>query len=185
MAWQLSRAVETVYGARVPAREIADRHLVTDAEGRVAPRTETLELRPDHARPALTGGGPMFVILTAVACVLWLLLVALLLRAYRAGVGDARRRGLLWGMLALVMVFFLALVVVVLTGLARPWLASALVEIPVRALGQSAAATTAAWVSAVALLVLAYRLAESQFLRMEIPTRPTKFTLIDLARGEG
>jgi len=184
VAWQLSRAVEAVYGRRVPGDEIADRYLVTGADGRVVPRAGARLLSGDDPRLSPVGGGPMFAVLMALVCVPWLLLVALLLRAYRAGVSDARRQGLFWGLAVLVVVFFVGQAAAVIAGLARPWLATALVEIPVRALGESAAATVAAWVSGAALLFVAYRLAESQFARMEIPVRPIRFTLIELARSE-
>jgi hypothetical protein len=184
VAWQLSRAVEAVYGRRVPADEIADRYLVTGADGRVVLRAGARLLSGDDPRLSPVSGGPMFAVLMALVCVPWLLLVALLLRAYRAGVSDAWRQGLFWGLAVLVVVFFAGQAAAVIAGLARPWLATALVEIPVRALGESAAATVGAWVAAAVLLLVAYRLAESQFVRMEIPARPTRFTLIELARSE-
>jgi hypothetical protein len=74
---------------------------------------------------------------------------------------------------------------VLIAAFARPWLARAAVEMPAFVLGRSALSTVAAWLACAVLVLGAYRLAERQFTRMEIPAKPLKFTLVDWMRQEG
>jgi hypothetical protein len=48
--------------------------------------------------------------------------------------------------------------------------------------GQTAAGTLAVWIVACLLLAGAYRIVLSQFLRMEIPTKPSQYTLIRMGQ---
>jgi hypothetical protein len=184
VALQLSRAVRAVYGAEIPPAEIADRCLVTRPDGVVVTKEPGLLLR--RAFPGLSprGGGPMFPVMVALACVPWLLFTALLLRCYRPGVPERARQTVVWGLVVLVVGGFLAMAAAVIAGLLHPWLFRALVEIPVRSAATSPAATPLLWGIAVASLIAAYRLGERRFARAEIPTRPTKYSLIEFAREE-
>jgi hypothetical protein len=184
VALQMSRAIRAVYGAEIPPAGISERCLQTRADGVVATRERAPSLR--QAFPGLSprDGGPMFPVMVAFACVPWLLLTALLLRCYQPGVSERGRQSIMWGLAVLMVGGFLAMAVAVVAGLFHPWLFRALVEIPVRASDASPAVTPLLWGIAVVLLIAAYRLAERQFARMEIPTRPTKYNLIEFAREE-
>jgi hypothetical protein len=184
VAWQLSRAAEAAYGTRLPAGEIAEQGLETRRDGLVAPKGDGGWLRERLSGLSPRSAGPAFPVLLALVCVPWLLLLTLLLRLYRADIPDGVRRAASGLVMGLMLPFAIGLMVVILTGLARPWLASALVEIPVRALGGSAAATVATWGACLALLAAAYALAQRQVRRMEIPARPVCFTLFGFGNPE-
>jgi len=102
VAQQISRAANAVYGASIPPETIERRYLVTRADGSVAVQEQGLTLRRDY--PTLKArSGPMFPALVALGAVPWLLLVALLLRAYRSGIGEWVRQTIVWGSLVVLM----------------------------------------------------------------------------------
>jgi len=185
VAWQLGRAVEAVYGVRIPASEIAGRYLVTREDGVVAARAGGLTLRRDFPGLGPRHQGPMLPVIVALACLPWLLATGLLLRAYRGGAAEWLRQGLVWIGVGSVVIAFFTLAGITMAGVLRPWLFRAAVEIPVQRLGTLPLGTFAAWGVAAAVLAAAYVLTQSQFVRMEVPTRPTKFTLIDFVREDG
>lgn len=177
VALQISRAVEDVYGASIPADTIRQRYLTTGDDVGVVPRGEGLTLRRDY--PGLTAAsGPMFPALVAAAVVPWLLLTALLLRAYRAGVREWVRQTIVWGGLGLLMILWIAPWLATVSGILSSWAARALVEIPVMWAGGTPAGTLTVWSVALALVVAAYAIVQSQVLRMEIPSRPSQYTLL-------
>jgi hypothetical protein len=169
VALQASRAVEEVYGVSIPPEEIERRHLETHPDGTVAGRADSLALR----------AGPISAVLFFLVGVPWMLLVALLLRAYRAGVREWVRQSIVWGALGILLAIWLVETLGLMTGLTEPWLIRALVEIPTFRLGASAAGTIAAPLLAALGFLGAYRLAGGQFARMEIPARPSKYTLVE------
>jgi hypothetical protein len=184
VAWQLSRAVRAVYGASIPAGEIAERCLVTGADGTVLPKQADLSLRAEFPQLRPAGAGPLFPALTTLVCVPWLVLVTLLLRLYRPGVSHRVRQAAVWATVALIVVTFAGFAAAVMTGWVRFWIVELLAEIPIRKLGGSLPATLAVWAVGMALLAAAYELSRSMFARMEIPARPTRFTMIEYLRGE-
>jgi hypothetical protein len=118
-------------------------------------------------------------------CVPWLLLVALALRLFRAGVSD-RARSLAIRLVPLAALPFVAgIVIVVFTDRAKPWAMSALFEIPLRILAGSPAATAATWGLCVLGLAGAYALVQAQAARMEVPTRPVCTSWIRFGSAEG
>ena len=184
VALQISRAVEHVYGASIPPDEIAERYLVMRDDGTVAPRDGHLTLRTDY--PGLqVRSGPLFPMLTALAVVPWLLLAAVLFRAYRAAVAAWVRHVVFWGPLGLLLLLWIAISLGSVIGLAEVWVFRALIEIPLMKLGESAVGTFAVWIAALAVTSGAYLVAEGQFRRMEIPVKPCKYTLIDHLQGDG
>jgi len=181
VALQISRAAERVYGVSLSPGSIEERYLTTREDGSVAPRGEGLTLRIDD--PALRPrGGPMFPALVTLTVVPWLLLIALLLRAYRAGIREWVRQAIVWGSLAVLLGFVISTTVSNIFDFMQQWAIRALVEIPVMRLGESAAGTVTTWVVAALLLGGAYRIVQSQFMRMEIPTKPSQYTLIRMGQ---
>ena len=181
VALQISRAAEAVYGASISPETIEERYLITREDGSVVPRGEGLTLRKDY--PALKSkSGPMFPALVALAAVPWLLLIALLLRAYRAGIREWVRQTIVWGSLAVLLGFVVGKSIAEVFRVMQPWAIRALVEVPVMRLGQTAAGTPAVWIVAGLLLAGAYLVVQSQFLRMEIPTKPSRYTLIRMGQ---
>jgi len=183
VALQISRAAEEVYGVAIPPGEIAERYLVAREDGTIAPSEGRLTLRADY--PALRArSGPLFPALLMLAAAPWLLVTAGFFRAYRGGVGEWVRHAIFWGTMGVLLLFWIGLTIATLAGFMRPWVIRGLVEIPVMRLGETTAGTVAVWAVSLVVMVGAYLLAEAQFLRMEIPAKPTKYTLIDRMQGD-
>jgi hypothetical protein len=181
VALQISRAVEQVYGVSIAASTIEQHYLTTRADGTVAPRGAGLTLRADY--PELNArGGPLLPVLLTLVAVPWLLLVAGLLRAYRRGIREWVRQTIVWGSLGLLLVVWIGSSVGTTFGALRPWAFRAAVEIPVMRLGLTAAGTALVWVLCAALFAAAYAIAQRQFQRMEIPTHPSRYTLIRMEK---
>lgn len=181
VALQISRAVETVYGVSIGPETIEERYLIRRKDGSVVPRGEGLTLRKDYS--ILTPkSGPMFPALVALTAVPWLLLIALLLRAYRAGIREWVRQTIVWGSLAVLLGFVFATSIADIFEVMQQWAIRALVEVPVMRLGQTAAGTLAVWIVAGLLLAAAYRIVQRQFVHMEIPTKPSRYTLIRIGQ---
>ncbi len=180
---QISRAVEASYGVSIPVEEIRERYFAPTEDGSAVPVGEQLTLRADYPELRVRSG-PMFPVLLTLTGVPWLLLVAGLLRAYRAGIKEWMRQTVVWGGLALLLGLFLVFFVSNITGFTESWAVRALVQIPTLGLGASTAGTLAVWVAAVLSLSAAYGIAWSQFRRMEIPAKPSKYTLIERMRDE-
>lgn len=178
VALQISRAVAATYGASIAPEVIEERYLTTGPDGQVVPRGEGLTLRADYPelRPR---SGPMFPALLALTVVPWLLLIALLLRGYRGGVREWVRQLTVWGALGVLLTFTVAASIGGVFGFMRYWALRALIEIPVMRLGSTTAGTWGVWIAGVALIGVAYLAVQRQFERMEIPTKPSRYTLID------
>jgi hypothetical protein len=76
------------------------------------------------------------------------------------------------------LLFVIGSTVVTAFQLAEPWALRALVEIPVMSLGKTAAGSVAAWLIGLLAIAGAYALVNRQFARMEIPTEPSRYTLL-------
>jgi hypothetical protein len=183
VALEISRAAKAVYGLSLAPGEIERRWLVTLPDGSVVGRGPGLSIRAEYPRAA-PRSVPETPVLMTLAVAPWLLLVAALFRAYRSSIPAWGRQAVYWGGLGLLILPLLLLVRAMMGDFARPWLARALVEIPTWRLGQSAAGTVAAWVGGGLLILAAYRLAEIQFLRMEIPAKPVKYSILDRTKEE-
>lgn len=181
VALQISRAVAATYGASISPEVIEERYLATGPDGGVVPRGEGLTLREDY--PALEPrSGPMLPALLALTVVPWLLLVAMLLRGYRGSVGEWVRQTTVWGALGLLLVFAIGTSIAAVFRVIEFWSIRALIEIPVMRLGSTMTGTMAVWTAATALIGGAYLVVQRQFERMEIPTTPSRYTLIDWPR---
>lgn len=183
VALQVSRAAQVVYGAAIAPEAIESRWLETRADGAVVGRGATLPLRVERPDLAVRSG-PVFPVLMALMLAPWLLVVAILLRTFRAGLSDRIRRTVFWGIVGIFVATMLAMVSGIVASIARPWLARALIEIPSWAMRGSAIGIAATWVVSALLTFAAYRVAENQFRRMEIPTKPLCFGLLERLRGE-
>jgi hypothetical protein len=183
-ALMVSRAVESVYGAPVPHAEILDRYFRVEGDRLTGLQEGGLTLREDYSQLVPLDTGPAFPLLMVLTGVPWLLLVALFLRTYRAGVAGWVRQAAMWGPLILLLALMVVPMVAALKGWVRPWVVRGLVEILTLDLGQTVVGTLAAWGSSALLLLAAYWLAQAGFLRIEVPAQPTKFTLIEWMREE-
>lgn len=181
VALQISRGAAAVYGAAIPPGEI-EPALETRSDGAVVGRGPTLGLRTRN--PDLSPRtDPLFPVMMALVGVPWLLLMAGLHRTYRPGVTERVRVGVFWAVVAAFVLTMLIEAAGLVTGLARPWVVRAFVEIPTWKLGGSALGSFAVWLAAALLSYGAYRTAEAQFLRSEIPVKPSAFSLLERARS--
>ncbi len=181
-ALQIARAVEAVCGRSVPAGEIADRYLGSDGGGRVVPREGGLTLRKDHPGLLPRAGGPVAVLVLPLAACPWLILLGVLLRAFRPFVSERARLGVYFGIVVAFVLGMIGLTVAMIAGALRPPVAEALLQIAADRIGASPLSTAAGWIACAAVLAAAYRFAETRFVRMEIPARPTIFTLVGRQR---
>jgi hypothetical protein len=177
VALQISRAARDVYGVTIQPEEIERRYLTTGVDGSAAGLGESLTMETDFhgLRPR---SGPVSALLLLLVIAPYMALVAVLFRAHRSSIREWVRQSIVWGALGCAMLVFFALMAAVITHRSEPWVLRALIEIPAFALGRTAAGTVATWLAAALTAAGAYRLAERQFERMEIPVRPSKFTLI-------
>jgi len=183
-AWLTSRAIEAVYGRSVPVKEILRRYFEVEGGRLTGLKKGGLTLARDYPglEPPKRGPGAPLVLLAV--GLPWLILVALFFRTFRSGVGEVARQVVFWGALAVLLVVLLGLgTVATLAGWVNPFAVTALLESSIRELGRSAGVTLAVWAGCALLLAAGYRLAERTFLRVELPARPSRFTLIG-ARDE-
>jgi hypothetical protein len=159
-AWQMSRAVEAVYGATIQPDELASRYLREKTDGGAELIEKRLTISTDYPdlRP-LRKAGPVFPVVAGLTFALWMLGLAVYFQAFRAGVSNSARTVLAFG----VMGFFMAGWLAVLFGPIVKVLHSGrhnggLTALLARAEG-SPVATAAVWIGMAILCVAAYRVA--------------------------
>jgi hypothetical protein len=177
VAEQIARAVQALYGAAIPAAEIAARYLEVRPDGSVTPKPGGLQLLADHPELRPRPAGPLFPVFAALAAVPWLLLVAALFRTYRPDIGPVRGQRLVWGFIVVFMLLFIGQGALMVRGIVKPWAPHAVLGITIRHLGETPAGCAAVWLCAAVLLALGYALARAQFRRMEVPATPLRFGL--------
>jgi hypothetical protein len=169
VAWQLGRALAELHGQEVDYRELRDRFLAAGPDGSVQLRREDWRVGddfPDLTDRSWLAGLPWSVLVVVLP---WLLLVALLLRAYRYPFGVGRRRVAVVGVFAVALGLYILPVILAIAGLIEPWAWSGFAEILARRAAEALpGGTVAVWPLVVLALWGAYRLAEARFLRVEI-----------------
>ncbi|MCP3962197.1 MAG: hypothetical protein GY719_30510 [bacterium] len=183
-AFQIRRAVEAVYGRSIPEAEIRERYLEVDGEGRVVPRGEGLTLLADHPGLEPRDTGPAFPVVLLLVVSSWLLLFSIVLRSYRADIGDRARLGVFWGLVALVFAIMGLHLALAVTDVVEPWVTRGFLEIAIRHLGESWHGTLAAWLASALALLGGFLVALASFQRTELPARLVlKKGLLDLTGG--
>ncbi len=170
VAWQLSRAVEAVYGEIIHPEELAAAYLEIDETGGVAPRGGMLTIHADHPEFRRIGVRGMFPFAFVLAIVPYLLLALVYFRAFRPGAGSARPK---WTMVAILAATFGLHMLVNLGGVAKwfnIWSATAFVEILMRhATNAILGGAPTVWFLCGIAIVVVYKLVERGFERMEFP----------------
>jgi hypothetical protein len=171
VAEQLSRAVEAVYGARIPAGEIQQRYLITKADGSAGVKAGGLTLLEDYPglKPsAWTRTAPVVILLVGLP---WLLYLALTVRGGYASASASRRP---WGYFALVGLSALCVLGSLWAysaGYTEEWKLTAFTQILLRKLSASLpGGTFGQWGIVIALLGGVYVLAQVRFRRIETPS---------------
>ena len=172
VAWQISRAAERVYGVSISPQEIASAYLKERPDGSVGLKKDRLTLRAD--RPGLDPLrlGPVFPVMMTLAVVPFFLGLAVVLRFFRSGYSERFRKGLLFAFIGLAVAVMLLQGIGMIGGFSAPWAFQVLVEMSTRRIGASVLGVLATWFVSAVLLFLSYRVAESFFVRAELPATP-------------
>jgi hypothetical protein len=178
-AWLTSRAIEAVYGRSVPWEEIRDRYFQVEGEQLVGLEEGGLTLAADYGPLEPPARGPEFPLVLLLTVPPWLLLVAVFLRTFRAGLGDRARQAVFWAVAAGLVVLMLGMAALMISGLFSPPIVRGFLEVMLRQVGASPIRTIMLWAASLLATAAAYFVAKRQFLRAELPPKATKFALID------
>jgi hypothetical protein len=169
-AWQISRAIQAVYGESVSPDEIKDRYLEPRADGSARLRGNALTIQkdfPDFRRD--TSSGPVFPVIFAWVFILWMLSLAVYLQAFRAGVSKTVRNVTAGVLMGLMMLWWLTEFIAPMLHLVETQMVDAVFMNWLRRVGESAAATAAVWIAAIALSAAAYWLALNRYRCADAP----------------
>ena len=180
-AQMLSRAIEDVYGQRIPPDELRQRYFVVE-DGKVIglqPDTGGFPLLEDYPDLVAPSRGPETPVYMLVVLVPWLLLAALFFRSLRATHSVKFVRRVYWIGLAIPMIAMLGQVILAVFGLFSPDAGRAYLAVTIRSLGASPVLWAASWALCLAGISASYWLVLRQLERAEIPTSPINCSLVD------
>ena len=182
-ALMVSRAVERVYGAAIPAAEILGRYFEVEDDRIVGLEGPGLTLSADYpslSPPPRGAETPVYLTLTLVP---WLLLLTGFLRSLRATVSVGRIRGIYWIGLGVLLAALIGQVVLTITRVYSADAAYGLLTMLCFRLSASPLATAIAWIVCLTLVALTYRLALARFRLAELPVSPLQCSLVDWGKG--
>jgi hypothetical protein len=168
-AWQISRAVEKVFGEEIPADEIADRYLRRRADNTAALAGEALTIRADYPDlRRVQKGGPVFPAILSTATVLWLLSMTILIRVYRPGYTRKKRQFVTVAVMAgLMALWLIEMLIAPIAGLVYMDGYLSVVYTLFDRAGHSIPATLMVWLASALLVWGAYEIALRSFRRAE------------------
>jgi hypothetical protein len=171
VALQISRAVEAIYGRSVAPSEIMSRYLEVDDRGIVVPSKAggltLLHDYPDLTESRRVSDFPIFMLLTTV---LYLFTSSLYLRSYRATVPHGRRMVIFFVLGGWLFAMHVALTGLFITRVVRETVFSGLLTIFAQRMTDFLpGGSFAVWIVCALLFWAAYRIAESEFDRVEAP----------------
>ena len=170
VAWQISRAVAAVYGARLDPVDIERDYLVTDVGGRTVLRDEPLTLAADHPNWQPSSGGPVFPVLFGVEIMLWLLVEALCFRVCGRGATIRRVRIVFWSIMGVLMLLHVGFFVGLIFKFSKDWVLTGVLLSTVRRLASlGVGGWVIAWLVPVAGAALSWRLVVRTFAGVEAP----------------
>jgi hypothetical protein len=168
VALQLSRAIEAVYGERIPHEKIRDRYLVKAEDGSVGIVESGLSLLDDYPQLEASGRGRQFPVVMLVLGFAWLAVAALVYRLHRTGPPGRLAISLIIGVFVVVLLVAVAMFAAAALELVDHAALSRIGDIAVRRFADDLpGGTLAIWGISLALLALAYFLAAAQFSRVE------------------
>jgi hypothetical protein len=178
VAWQISRAVHSVYGRAIPPAEIQQRYLTLDQDGQVVPRAAGLTLQADYPELRPVGAGPVLPVMLLAVNLPWLLLLRPLLRTFRASCSPRRQKTTIAILLVFCFVMYMGTLLASMLGPLNLNGLSGLTEVMMRHAGETAGMTVALWAACLILSGLGYLWAQRQFLAIEVsPGQPECTTL--------
>ena len=172
IARQLGRAVEDVYGVRIPADEIERRYLSVGTEGNTALQQGSLALLEDHPglKPTLWhSSAPLGTLCIGLP---WLLYLALTVRRGYIRPAVGRKPWALQALFGLLAVGLLSALCLFTAGFTTAWKLNAFVSILARKLSVALPGSPyVQWGIVVLLYIAAYLLARSRFEGVEAPAK--------------
>ncbi|MCP4655360.1 MAG: hypothetical protein GY856_08070 [bacterium] len=173
VALQMSRAIAAIYGEHVSPVEINDRYLELRDDGSVGLKEAGFTLLEDYPDLKLRGEGPGFPLLVlALVGLPSLLLLALFLVTYRAGVAERVRTSVLGALAGLMLALMAGQVVAAVMDFMEPRVARGFLEILIRQMGETVPGTLAAWGGSALVFAGGYWLAQARFQGIELPAEP-------------
>ena len=171
VAWQISRAVEAVYGRSIPYEEIRERYLETTPGGGASLRDPGgLTLLEDYPELHSGGEGPVFPVVLTLTGLLFLALGAIYFRAFRASVSDGARKGAFFAVLGLALVIHIAPFVAFISGFVEDWVLLGQAEAGILWLGRTVpGGDFGVGILCGLIFAAGYRLAQGAFERIEAP----------------
>ncbi|MFH1843232.1 MAG: hypothetical protein ABIF77_08480 [bacterium] len=166
VAWQLSRAVEAVYGERISPEEVRMSYLDQDEDGRVKLRDHGLSLRADHPDWRERPGGPVMPLLIGPSCVLWMIVLGLYLGSLRAGLSPGAIKGRYWGLMVGLLALHLGQFLLAIFNIVELDLVLGLIEQTIRQVG-STGGIVAVFAGNVAITTVAYLVVRRRFRFLE------------------
>lgn len=175
VALEIGRAIEAVYGERIPTEEIRNRYLVTDQEGVVRLGDRGFTLLGDYPGLSRRHTGSTHAVVTLLVGLPWLAFVAVTYRTGRSGTA----RPVVSFTLAALFVLAICVGIGALMADAAGWMdltaLSRLLGILVRKASEAVpAGSLSIWGISALLLLGAYLVAQAQFQRLEISVRRDK-----------
>jgi len=168
VAWQLSRAVEAVYGETISPEELKARYLEERSDGTAALITKKLTISHDY--PHLVKdrkAGPAFPVVMGLTFTLWMLSLAAYFQAFRARVSNGKRLATAFIVLAVLMLGWLSVIFGPIVRVLSSGLFNGFLTAATRQAGESVSATAAVWIVSIVVSAAAYRLALWRFERAE------------------
>jgi len=163
VAWQLSRAIESVYGESVPTEEVLHRYLAPDPEGGIRLIDGGRLLQESLAGVEAPHAVLVFPVVCTPVTLIYLLCVAIYLQAFRATRSDKFRMGV-WRAL------IFGLIALLVAQLIEPWAPIDFLKVLIRhAAAHLPGGQLAIWAVCFALFLGTYRLAQNRFLLIEVP----------------
>ena len=167
-AWQISRAIEAVYGESVSPEEIKDRYLRERDDGTAALIPKKLKIAEDYPRfRRITPSGPFFPLVFATVFVVWMLSMSVYFQAHRAGVSSRKRTAVMWILMGIMMLWWISMFLGPIVQLLHTMRINSFLTVLVVRAGTSTIATAVVWLLSIAASLAAYWVALRRFERIE------------------
>jgi hypothetical protein len=170
VAWQISRAVEALYGAQIPPAEIQDRYLEIGPAGRVVVREPGLTLQADYPDLRSAYRGPVYPLLVGSICIVYLLVLGLFFSFFRAGVTIKKGRIAFWGLMVGLFALHIGVYATLIIGWTEDWiLTGALLSVARSAAATGVGSQALIWFCFAVLAGLSWVWMERRFAAVEAP----------------
>ena len=168
IAFQISRAIEAIYGASVPYQEILDHCLDISADQTAVLKNQD-RLLADHPEWRLRGEIALTPFLLVAISLVYAVMVSIYLRACRAEVSDARRKAIFFAMAIATITVTAAQIALMIAQWIRPDPGAAFLRILMLGMVQTLpGGLLTTWILYALMLWAVYAFCRRQFCRVEI-----------------